>query len=403
MASGDGPWLLPAGVEELLPPHAGGLEELRRAAIDLFCAWGYELVIPPFLEYLDSLLRGTGPDLDLRTFKVTDQSSGRMLGVRADMTPQVARIDAHRLARGAVPVRLCYAGTVLHARADRVSGSRGPIQVGAEIYGHAGVESDIEAIALMLEMLRSAGLDRPHVDVGHLGVFRGLARGAALGDTEQASLFTALQRKAEAEIDDLLQGVPEPWRERLGHLPGLNGGAEVLDEAAVRFAGEPGVPDEVETALADLRAISEGFRRLGEKVHFDLAELRGYRYHGGLGFAAFVSGHGREVARGGRYDGMTSVAGQPRPATGFSADLRTLYELGGGRRPPRRGGVLAPWPGEAHGVDRAVRELRAAGERVVCRLPGQSGGARDLGCDRELVRAGSDWVVARVAGEGVHG
>ena len=176
-----GPWLLPAGVEEVLPPDAQGLEDLRRAVIDLFRAWGYEFVMPPFLEYLDSLLHGTGSDLDLRTFKVTDQESGRMLGVRADMTPQVARIDAHRLARGSVPVRLCYAGTVLHARGNRVSGSRAPIQAGAEIYGHEGVESDIEAIGLMLEMLRRAGVSRPHVDVGHLGVFRGLARGRRSG------------------------------------------------------------------------------------------------------------------------------------------------------------------------------------------------------------------------------
>ena len=324
------------------------------------------------------------------------------------MTPQVARIDAHRLARGGVPVRLCYAGTVLHARANRVSGSRCPIQVGAEIYGHAGVESDIEAIGLMLEMLRSAGVERPHVDVGHLGVFRGLARGASLDDAAQASLFAALQRKAEAEIADLLQGVPSPWRERLGHLAGLNGGPEILDEAAGRLAGDPPVPEEVETALGDLRAISEGFRRRGQTMHFDLAELRGYRYHGGVGFAAFVPGHGREIARGGRYDGMNMVDAMPRPATGFSADLRTLYQIGE-RRAARRGGVLAPWPGEAGeageagGVDRAVRELRAAGERVVHRLPGQAGGARDLACDRELVRDGDRWVAVPVSGEGEHG
>ena len=395
MPASRGPWLLPAGVEEMLPHDAKGLEALRRAVIDLFSTWGYEFVMPPFLEYLDTLLHGTGPDLDLRTFKVTDQASGRMLGVRADMTPQVARIDAHRLARGSVPVRLCYAGTVLHARANRVSGSRCPIQVGAEIYGHPGVESDIEAIGLMLEMLRSAGIERPHVDVGHLGVFRGLARGASLDDGEQASLFAALQRKAQAEIEDLLRGVASPWRERLGQLARLNGGPETLDEAAGRFAGDPPVPAEVECALDDLRAISNGFRQLGEKVYFDLAELRGYRYHGGVGFAAFVPGHGREIARGGRYDGMNTVNGELRPATGFSADLRTLYQVGA-RRAPRRGGVLAPWPGEANGVDRAVRELRAAGERVVHRLPGQSGGARDLDCDRELVRDGDRWAVVPV-------
>ena len=396
--SPSGPWLLPAGVDEVLPPDAQGLEDLRRAVIDLFRGWGYEFVMPPFLEYLDSLLHGTGPDLDLRTFKVTDQESGRMLGVRADMTPQVARIDAHRLAGGAVPVRLCYAGTVLHARASRVSGSRAPMQAGAEIYGHEGVESDIEAIGLMLEMLRRAGIGRPHVDVGHLGVFRGLARGAALGDDGQGRLFAALQRKAEAEIDDLLDGVPAPWRERLAHLPKLNGGPAILEEAVARFGGEPPVPREVEAALSDLRTVAEWFRRLGETVHFDLAELRGYRYHGGVGFAAFVPGHGREIARGGRYDGMNAVAGRPRPATGFSADLRTLYRIGG-RRPARGGGVLAPWPGAADGIEQAVRELRAAGERVVYRLPGHAGGAREHGCDRELVRAGSRWETSPAAGE----
>ena len=398
------PWLLPAGVDEVLPPDAQGLEDLRRAVIDLFGAWGYELVMPPFLEYLDSLLHGTGPDLDLRTFKVTDQESGRMLGLRADMTPQVARIDAHRLAQGGVPVRLCYAGTVLHARANRVSGSRAPIQAGAEIYGHDGVESDIEAIGLMLEMLRRAGVDRPHVDVGHLGVFRGLARGAALDEDAQASVFAALQRKAEAEIEDLLRGVSEPWRDRLGTLAKLNGGAAILDEAAARFAGEPRVPDEVDSALEDLRAIAQGFRRRGESVQFDLAELRGYRYHGGAGFAAFVPGHGREIARGGRYDGMNSVDGRPRPATGFSADLRTLYQLGG-RRPARRGGVLAPWPDETEGrgVDHAVRELRAAGERVVFLLPGQAGGAPEHDCDRVLVRDGGRWVASPVRGQSGRG
>ena len=395
-------WLLPAGVDEVLPPDAQGLEDLRRAGIDLFRSWGYEFVMPPFLEYLDSLLHGTGPDLDLRTFKVTDQESGRMLGVRADMTPQVARIDAHRLANGGVPVRLCYAGTVLHARANRVSGSRAPIQAGAEIYGHAGVESDIEAIGLMLEMLRRAGVDRPHVDVGHLGVFRGLARGAELGDSAQGHLFAALQRKAEAEIGELLEGVPVPWRERLAHLASLSGGPEILDEAVARFAGSPPVPDEVEAALNDLRAISDWFHRLGESVHFDLAELRGYRYHGGVGFAAFVPGHGREIARGGRYDGMNVVDGRPRCATGFSADLRTLYQLGG-RRPAIHGGVLAPWPGDSDGLERTVRELRAAGERVVFRLPGETGGAREHGCDRELVHVGGRWIASTVTGEPDHG
>ena len=193
-----------------------------------------------------------------------------------------------------------------------------------------------------------------------------------------------------------------PWRGRLAHLAKLNGGPAILDEAVARFAGEPPVAEEVNAALSDLGTVAGWFRRLGETVNFDLAELRGYRYHGGVGFAAFVPGHGREIARGGRYDGMNAVDGRPRPATGFSADLRTLYQIGG-RRPARRAGVLAPWPDEANGIAGAVRELRAAGERVVFRLPGQSGGAREHGCDRELVRARGRWVASPVAAESGHG
>lgn len=410
--------LLPAGVEEGLPPDAAGLEALRRAVLDLFAGWGYELVSPPFLEYLDSLLAGTGPDLDLQTFKVTDQASGRQLGLRADMTPQVAQIDAHRLAgasRGA-PVRLCYAGTVLRARAGRPGASRCPVQAGAELYGHAGVESDLEALALMLEMLRCAGVERAHVDVGHLGVFRGLACGAGLDEAARGALFAALQRKAQAEIEELVAPLAEPWRGGLASLAELNGGPEALAEARRRLPGGGGKGGggasgedgearaalrEIEAALASLDAIAGGFERLGEPVHFDLAELRGYRYHGGLGFAAFVPGHGREIARGGRYDGITEVDGRPRPATGFSADLRTLHALGRGagaaaaaEEPP--GGVLAPapWSEDGSGAEAEVRRLRAAGERVVYRLPGRdAGGARAAGCDRVLARAGGGWAV----------
>lgn len=413
--------LLPAGVEEGLPPGAAGLEALRRAVLDLFAGWGYELVAPPFIEYLDSLLAGTGPDLDLQTFKVTDQASGRQLGLRADMTPQVAQIDAHRLAGASAgaPVRLCYAGTVLRARAGRPGASRCPVQAGAELYGHAGVESDLEALALMLEMLRCAGVERPHVDVGHLGVFRGLARGAGLDEAARGALFTALQRKAQAEIEELVAPLAEPWRGGLASLAELNGGPEALGEARRRLPGggkgggggaggafgEDGEARaalrEIEAALAALDAIAGGFERLGEPVHFDLAELRGYRYHGGLGFAAFVPGHGREIARGGRYDGITEVDGRPRPATGFSADLRTLHALGRGAGPAAAeeeppGGVLAPapWSEEGSAAEAEVRRLRAAGERVVYRLPGQAGGAREAGCDRVLARAGDGWAVA---------
>ncbi len=390
-------WLLPSGVEEVLPGDAERLEALRRDVLDLYASWGYRLVIPPFIEYLDSLLTGTGEDLDLETFKIIDQLTGRLMGVRADMTPQVARIDA-RYAVDGVPTRLCYLGTVLHTLAQGASGSRSPVQVGAELYGHGGVESDCEVLELMLETLAVAGVEQVHLDVGHVGVFRGLARACGLDAAGEATLHEALQRKALPEIRALLEdlGRPAEAAEMILALPELNGGPEVLDAARGLLESAGG---EVREAIGYLERLSAALagRRPGLAVHFDLAELRGYRYHTGVVFAAFVPGHGREIARGGRYDDIGRVFGNARPATGFSTDLKILAARGRSRGPARRGGIVAPAE-EAPGLAEAIARHRVAGERVVRELPPCTASPEALGCDRRLVRAAGEWVV-RPAGD----
>lgn len=380
-------WLLPEGIEEILPPQAQYLESLRRTLLDAYAGWGYELVIPPFIEYLDSLLTGTGNDLDLQTFKLTDQLSGKLMGVRADITPQVARIDAHQLKRQ-TPTRLCYIGTVLHTRSDGFAGSRSPLQVGLELYGHAGVDSDIEVLQLMVETLAVTGIKAPYIDLGHVGIFRGLAAQAVLDGQAEAELFDALQRKARPEIEVLLQG-DSTAEQMLRALMDLNGGPEVLT-AARRVLIEAAPP--VQAALDNLIQIAEGIQRRvpGLSLHFDLAELRGYHYHTGAVFAAFVPGQGQAIAQGGRYDDIGRVFGLARPATGFSADLKTLASLS--PLPPRDSGILAPVDDDP-ALQACVRALRAGGERVTRALPGQTGGAAEMGCDRVLVLNAGHWDV----------
>lgn len=385
-------WLLPEGIEEILPRQAARLEAMRRRLLDLFSTWGYELVIPPLIEYLESLLTGVGNDLDLKTFKLTDQLNGRLMGVRADMTPQVARIDSHLLRREE-PTRLCYLGTVLHTRPESHGASRSPLQVGAELYGHSGIESDVEIIALMLATLAEVGIEPPCLDLGHVGVFRGLLGQAGLEPAQEAVLFDALQRKSKPEIAGLLENfvLSASMRRMLLGLVDLNGSEEVLDEAETVLAD---AGDAVRAALANLRAIAAALRsRLGEALalHFDLAELRGYRYHTGMVFAAYTPGRGQAVAQGGRYDDIGQVFGRARPATGFSADLKELLALGSDNGPQNRG-IFAPCADEP-GVAEQVQQLRSRGERVVCALPGQSGGAREMGCDRRLLQVGKQWQI----------
>lgn len=386
-------WLLPEGIDELLPEQAGQVEGLRRALLDVFHCWGYEFVIPPFIEYLPSLLTGTGGDLELETFKLMDPLSGHLLGIRADMTPQAARIDAHRLRREE-PVRLCYFGTVLHTRAEGFTASRAPMQVGAELYGHAGVESDLEILELMLETLHITGLQDYHVDFGHVGIFRALARAAQLNPAAEAHLFDAMQRKAVPEIEAFVSeaGLADSLGRVLKALPRQNGAEEVLEQARelLKAAGV-----EALAALDELcdRALRFRKRRPDTPLHFDLAELRGYRYHTGMVFAAFTAGHGQEIARGGRYDDIGRYFGRARPATGFSADLKTLVEVSG--RPAQArpdDAILAPAV-EDQALRAKVAELRRAGERVIQQLPGQNGEAREMDCRRCLQKDGQHWRV----------
>ena len=388
-------WLLPEGIEELLPAQAERLEQLRRALLDLFHTWGYELVMPPLVEYLDSLLTGTGNDLDIQTFKLTDQLSGRLMGVRADITPQVARIDAHRLQGRQGPVRLCYEGTVLHTRGDGLGGSRSFVQIGAELYGHAGVDSDAEMLSLMLESLAVAGIDQVYVDLGHVGIFRALTAAAGLDRDQESVLFDALQRKAMPEVEALLAGLEmtAEARQALTDLGWLNGDADILLKARQCLGDDA----EVKRALDELEQVAQRVSRQHPDVplHFDLAELRGFHYHTGVVFAAYQSGQGKSIAQGGRYDDIGKVFGRARPATGFSADLRSLIALGSDA-PQTTGGIFAPAGDDPQLWDK-IRELRAAGERVVCEMPGQEGDATAAGCNQILLSQDGHWVVQAVA------
>jgi ATP phosphoribosyltransferase regulatory subunit len=392
-------WLLPDGIEELLPPTAEMLERLRRQLLDLYGTWGYELVVPPFIEFLDSLLIGTGNDLDLQTFKLTDQLSGRLMGVRADMTPQVARIDAHQLRREG-PVRLCYGGTVLRTRSDGFAGSRSPVQIGVELYGHRGFESDLEVLGLMLETLNLGGLSRVHLDLGHVAIFRFLAQTAGLDVNQETTLFEALQRKAVPEIEQHLASwdLAAEAADMLGALVHLNGEAgEVLSRAgaALGRAGES-----IQRSLEWLHQIVAGLtsRYADVELHVDLAELRGYHYHTGVVYAAYVPGHGQAVAQGGRYDDIGRAFGRARPATGFSVDLKTLLALGGiGLQPPAPKGIFAPRSDDP-ALSALIRVLREQGERVIRELPGQTQSPHQLGCNRRLVAEGENWRVADLGG-----
>ena len=376
-------WLLPEAIEDALPPEARRLEALRRALLDEFHRHGYDLVSPPLLEYVESLCSGGSRDLDLRTFKLVDQISGRSMGVRADITPQVARIDAHLLGREGV-TRLCYCGSVLHTLPAGFNATREPLQLGAELYGHAGLEADIEVIRLMAEALRLAGVGVSRIDVGHVAVFKSLGRHAGLSSEAEEELFGALQAKDVPTVRELVAAVAEPFRSALLALPELYGDGQDLARAARAL---PPLP-EIEGAFGDLGRLAAA---LGDQpLGFDLADLRGYHYHSGLVFAAYCPGSPGAVALGGRYDGFGGVFGRARPATGFSLDLRQI-----GRLSPaieHKGAILAPWP-EDDALHAEALRLRALGERVVLGLPGHQGSWRDSGCDRMLVRRGDNWIV----------
>ena len=388
-------WLLPDGVEELLPTQAARAEQLRRQLLDLYRSWGYDLVVPPLLEFTDSLLIGLGRDVDLLTFKVTDQLSGRSMGIRADITPQVARMDAHSLHREG-PVRLCYAGSVLHTRPKSLLASRSPIQIGVEFFGDAGLASDSEVVLLMLETLRVANLSGITLDLGHVGIYRALVHAAQLAEADELELFDALQRKASAEITAVLdRSVTQPQlRAWFDALVRLRGDREVLTQARQLFADAPA---EVGAAIDELIAVANlvSARLPDVSLYFDLSELRGYHYHTGLVFAAFASGWGQAIANGGRYDHIGEVFGRARPATGFSTDLKALIALNTSGAAATVGAILAPDNDDLE-LWRAVQALRAAGERVIYALPQQPIPAE---CDRQLALNNSCWEAIALQGK----
>lgn len=362
-------WLLPEGVADVLPAEAARLEALRRRLLDLFASWGYQQVFPPLMEYLESLLTGSGHDLDLMTFKITDQLSGRMMGVRADITPQVARIDAHCLpVEGSA--RYCYAGTILNTRPSSMAASRCPVQIGAELYGYAGVAGDIEVIRLMLDALASAGFSQVHLDLGHVGVFRSLAQQADLPAAAEATLFEILQRKASTELAQFLSAseLSAIWQKRFAALAQLSGTASaVIPQAKAALAGSGA---EVDAALANIEALLAALAQSHPQlaIYVDLAELRGYHYHTGLVFAAYCGRSRAELAKGGRYDHVGEAFGRARPATGFSADLKTLLSAYCGEAVSAP--IYAPAQ-ESAALQQAVAALRAQGQQVINVLAGE--------------------------------
>ncbi|HTR10738.1 MAG TPA: ATP phosphoribosyltransferase regulatory subunit [Paraburkholderia sp.] len=376
-------WLLPENIADVLPSEARKIEELRRRLLDRFRAYGYEMVMPPLLEYLESLLVGSGRDLNLRTFKLVDQLSGRTLGLRADITPQVARIDAHLLNRQGV-TRLCYAGNVLHTRPRGLHATREQIQIGAEIYGHAGLEADLEIQQLLLDALRLAGLTKVRLDLSHAGVlaaiFEADPQAAALGD----AVYEALAGKDVPRLAELTQNLEPVSRDALRALPSLYGDASVIDEARKRLPALPGIA----RALDDLAFLVRGIE--GAELMIDLADLAGYAYHSGVMFSAYVDGVPNAVARGGRYDKVGEAYGRARAATGFSLDLREVARISPVEA--RSSAILAPWRHD-EALRAAISALRDAGEVVIQALPGHEHDMDEFACDRVLVERDGVWVV----------
>ncbi len=386
-------WLLPDGVEELLPEQAGQVELLRRKLLDLYQSWGYELVIPPLLEFTDSLLVGLGDDIDLQTFKVVDQLSGRTMGIRADITPQTARIDAHSLKREGT-TRLCYAGSVLHTKPKALLASRSPIQLGAELYGDAGLGSDIEIISLMLETLRCAGLSQVTLDLGHVGIYRALVALADLSVDAERVLHDALQRKSAGDIEAAIASsiTDSTVADMMRALSQLNGDRSVLAKAKDALAG---APKAVLAALDDLEQVADRIasRMPDVDIYFDLSELRGYHYHTGLVFSALAPGHGQAVANGGRYDDIGEVFGRARPATGFATDLKALLNYLSLETQQTSNSIFAPSDdGLSAAEDKqlwnTIQQLRADGEVVVCGVKAEDLPTKDC---RSLILKDGQW------------
>jgi ATP phosphoribosyltransferase regulatory subunit len=380
-------WLLPEQIADVLPSQARRVEELRRTLIDRARGYGYELVQPPLVEHLESLLTGTGAALDLRTFKLVDQLSGRTLGLRADITPQVARIDAHLLNREGV-ARLAYCGPVLHARADGALASRELLQFGAEVYGHAGLEADLEVIDLALDALGSAGIADVMLDLGDARVLLALLAGAALEGERLTEMAKALASKDAAALAMLSEPLQTEARAGLQSLLRLYGGNEVLDAARTTLpAREP-----IGRALDDLAWLAAHVARAHPQVRigFDLADLSGYAYYSGPRFSIYAAVSNAALARGGRYDEVGAVFGRNRPAVGFSLDVKELALAAPGNG--AHAAIRAPW-NQSPELREAVRRLRAEGHTVVCALPGHEQETQEYDCDRELIEAAGRWVL----------
>ncbi len=384
-------WILPEGIEEVLPEQAARFEAMRRMLLDLYASWGYELVMPPTIDFIESLLTGTGHDLDIQTFKLVDQMSGRTLGVRADMTPQVARIDVHQLSRD-VPTRLCYMGTVLRTRPESIGDSRSPLQVGAELYGHAGVESEVEILGLMLQTFSTLEIDDIYLDLGNVDIYRGLAKQAGLSKEVESQLFDMLQRKAVTEINTLLDSldIDENIKIMLAGLSSLNGDKSVFTRSRELLAD---ADDSVKKAIDYLEKTAElMWQRYGDiKVHFDLSELHGYHYKTGVVFAAFVPQLGQAIARGGRYDDIGKIFGRARAATGFSTDLKVLNQLSN-KQFTSAERIFAP-ADEAPELKEKITELRKQGNVVIQQLPDVVADAEAMGCSKSLCLVDGQWLV----------
>ena len=378
-------WLLPEYIEDVLPAEAARIEQLRRCLLDLFSVHGYQYVIPPLLEYLESLNTGIGHDLDLATFKVVDQLSGRLMGVRADITPQAARIDAHMLNNQGV-TRLCYAGSVLRTNPDGLAQTRQPLQLGAELFGHGGVESDLEIQQLMVKALQAAGIASLLVDYSHVGIFGSLITQGGIGKAQEKGLYAALQSKDCSEVQALTAGLDATIRTALCDLCDLNGDVGVLEEAARRLPATPAISQ----ALQELRQVHGSLSSLGVKVSFDLAELRGYHYHSGMVFAAYAKGYAGPLAQGGRYDEVGQAFGRARSATGFSLDLRGVITALPPAQPVKA--IFAPCGNDAD-LQASIEALRKDGHAVIQELPGHEAHRRELNCDRMLVQRGGIWQV----------
>lgn len=377
-------WLLPEFIEDILPPEAEQLEYLRRLLLDHCHRHGYLLVQPPLVEHLESLLTGTGTDLDLRTFKVVDQMSGRLLGLRADITQQVARIDAHLLNRQGT-TRLCYCGSVLHTRPAGLQQTREVLQLGAELYGHAGIAADREVLGLMLSALAAIGVPCTHLDLGHVAVFHALAAQAGLTLDQRAELTAALLAKDLPQVDQLVSTLDQPWRSALGSLPRRFGEAgTVLDAALSELPSLPAIA----TAVAELRLLARAARSRVDDVQVDFADLRGLNYHTGAVFSSYTRGEASAIAKGGRYDDIGRAFGRARPATGFTLYLRQLARLAPERALPRA--ILAP-DSDDPALLALIEELRAQGEVVVRTLGGEESEDELPAHDRRLVRGPNEW------------